>query len=142
MVVDYALEARRYYAPHRSAGTLLAYRNQLASPDPLRDPGHWDLTAHLCLESLERDALQSGWSWIGSCRQGQALLALGLAQALHQLQDPRQAADLAERLAQREALLRLVDPAGLGEFRWIALARGLPQAGAASPPRFLDEPAG
>ena len=140
LVVDYALEARRYYAPWRSAGTLLAYRNQRASPDPLLDPGHWDLTAHLCLESLERSAAATGWRWQGSCRQGQALLALGLAQALHGLQSPEHPDDLAGKLAAREALLRLVDPAGLGEFRWIALDRGPGSMEGESPPRFLQEP--
>ena len=139
LVVDYALEARRYYAPSRPAGTLLAYCNQRASLDPLQDPGHWDLTAHLCLESLERAAAAAGWRWQGSCRQGQALLALGLAQALHGLQSPAHPQDLAGRLAAREALLRLVDPAGLGEFRWIALERG-PDSKEGPPPRFLQEP--
>jgi len=140
LVVDYALEARRYYAPSRPAGTLLAYRDQRASPDPLRDPGHWDLTAHLCLESLERSAAATGWRWQGTCRQGQALLALGLAQALHGLQSPAHPQDLAGRLAAREALLRLVDPAGLGEFRWIALARGSGSRQERGLPRFLQEP--
>ena len=137
LVVDYALEARRYYAPTRRQGTLMAYQDQRASPDPLQQPGSWDLTAHLCLESLERAARSGGWEPLGSCRQGEALLALGLAQALHGLQhggEPR--SDLAARLASREALLRLVDPAGLGEFRWIALARGQP----APVPLFLREP--
>jgi SAM-dependent MidA family methyltransferase len=138
LVVDYALEARRYYSPQRSSGTLMAYQGQQASPDPLRQPGHWDLTAHLCLESLERAAAAAGWQGLGQCRQGQALLALGLAGALHGLQQPG-SGDLAERLARREALLRLVDPAGLGEFRWIALGRGA--AASAQTPRFLREPA-
>ncbi len=139
LVVDYALEARRYYSPQRSSGTLMAYQGQQASPDPLRQPGHWDLTAHLCLESLERAAAAAGWQGLGQCRQGQALLALGLAGALHGLQQ-HGSGDLAERLARREALLRLVDPAGLGEFRWIALGRGA--AASAQTPRFLREPEG
>lgn len=139
LVVDYALEARRYYSPQRSSGMLMAYKGQQASPDPLRQPGHWDLTAHLCLESLERAAAAAGWQGLGQCRQGQALLTLGLAGALHGLQQPG-SGDLAERLARREALLRLVDPAGLGEFRWIALGRGT--AACAQTPRFLREPAG
>ena len=140
LVVDYALEAWRYYAPQRRSGTLMAYRRQEASPDPLRQIGCWDLTAHLCLETLERGAGASGWRWLGGCRQGEALLALGLAQALHGLQDPGSGADLASRLAEREALLRLVDPAGLGEFRWLAMERG-PTA-PADPPLFLRHPPG
>jgi hypothetical protein len=62
-----------------------------------------------------------------------------LAAALYDLQQPGRG-DLADRLARREALLRLVDPAGLGEFRWIALGRGA--AACAQTPRFLTEPAG
>lgn len=140
LVVDYALEARRYYTSARREGTLLAYRRQQASGDLLADPGQSDLTAHLCLETLQRAATAAGWQWQGECRQGQALLALGLAQALHRLQDPARRDSLEERLAERETLLRLVDPAGLGEFRWIALARGL--APAAAEPLFLQEPQG
>ena len=50
-------------------------------------------------------------------------LSLGLAQRLHDLQKlpPDQ---LAQALSRREALLRLVDPAGLGEFRWLLFGRG------------------
>ena len=123
LVIDYALETWRYNASSRSAGTLMAYRGQQASGDPLLDPGHWDLTAHLCLESLDAAASACGWRPLGQCRQGEALLALGLAQRLHALQqsEPQQ---LAQALASREALLRLVDPAGLGDFRWIAYRRG------------------
>jgi len=138
LVIDYALEAHRYYAPQRSTGTLMAYRAQQACADPLRDPGHWDLTAHLCLESLAAAATASGWQGLGACRQGQALLALGLAQRLHGLQRP-DAGPLPELLHRREALLRLVDPAALGDFRWIAFARGMP--GCEAPPLFLRDPA-
>ena len=137
LVIDYALEAWRYYAPQRSAGTLMAYRGQLASSDPLQEPGTWDLTAHLCLESLLAAATASGWQLLGQVRQGEALLALGLAERLHGLQQGS-AADLGALLARREALLRLVDPHALGDFRWVALARGM----AVEAPRFSREPAG
>ncbi|MFZ9850368.1 MAG: class I SAM-dependent methyltransferase [Vulcanococcus sp.] len=137
LVVDYAHEAWRYYAPQRSSGTLMAYRRQRASDDPLLQPGHWDLTAHLCLESLISAAEASGWMPLGQRRQGEALLALGLAQRLHGLQQGEGNPDLPELLRRREALLRLVDPAALGDFRWIALARG---EAAAAPPLFLLDP--
>jgi SAM-dependent MidA family methyltransferase len=123
LLIDYALEARRFYSLRRSTGTLMAYRAQWASGDPLLDPGHWDLTAHLCLESLRWAAEAGGWRWLGVRRQGESLLALGLAERLHGLQrgSPAELADLLQR---RESLLRLVDPTGLGDFRWVALARG------------------
>lgn len=133
LVIDYALEASRYYAPQRGAGTLMAYRGQRASSDPLGEPGRWDLTAHLCLDSLEAAATAAGWQRLGGCRQGEALLALGLAGRLHGLQ---RGTDLATALQRREALLRLVDPAALGDFRWLAWVRGLPLP----TPRFLQPP--
>ena len=134
LVIDYALEAWRYYAPQRSNGTLLAYRAQRAAADPLLDPGWADLTAHLCIDSLERAATATGWQALGGCRQGEALLALGLAQRLHGLQGAP--GGLAILLARREALLRLVDPHALGDFRWLAFSR----SSSLPPPRFLREP--
>jgi SAM-dependent MidA family methyltransferase len=121
LVIDYAHEAWRYYAPQRSNGTLMAYRQQQASPDPLQEPGSWDLTAHLCLETLEQAAAATGWQSLGQRRQGEALLALGLAQRLHGLQH-QSGMGLDALLSRREALLRLVDPHTLGDFRWIAFA--------------------
>jgi SAM-dependent MidA family methyltransferase len=137
LVIDYALEAWRYYAPQRANGTLMAYRGQQACADPLIAPGEADLTAHLCIDSLERAAAATGWHRLGGCRQGEALLALGLAQRLHGLQgDP---GGLAQLLPRREALLRLVDPHALGDFRWLAYTRGPQQLAI---PRFLQEPPG
>ena len=148
LVVDYAHEAWRYYAPHRSNGTLMAYCRQQASDNPLREPGHWDLTAHLCIDTLISAAEASGWTLLGQRRQGEALLALGLAQRLHALQQAEQPqADLSELLRRREALLRLVDPATLGDFRWIAFHRGsvlaspaLESRQPACLPQFLQDP--
>ena len=131
LVIDYAHSAERYYAPQRPGGTLMAYRQQEASGDPLRKPGHWDLTAHLCSDSLVLAARQGGWHLLGQRSQGEALLALGLAQRLHGLQTPAagERLDLATALGRRESLLRLVDPAGLGAFRWFAFSRaGSPAA--------------
>ena len=135
LVVDYALEAWRYYAPSRSSGTLLAYKGQQLNADPLQAPGESDLTAHLCIESLLQAAQASGWTLLGHCKQGQALLALGLAERLHALQHGN-GRPLADRLASREALLRLVDPHALGDFRWLAFSRGETLL----LPRFLQNP--
>ncbi|MBV2350964.1 SAM-dependent methyltransferase [Synechococcus sp. HK05] len=137
LVIDYAHEAWRYYGPQRSNGTLMAYRQQQASNDPLLEPGHWDLTAHLCIESLEAGAGASGWRSLGHRRQGEALLALGLAQRLHGLQQ-QSGVPLDALLSRREAMLRLVDPHALGDFRWLAFQR----QGSTSPPPalFLQDP--
>jgi SAM-dependent MidA family methyltransferase len=140
LVIDYAHEAWRYYAPQRSNGTLMAYRQQQASSDPLQEPGYWDLTAHLCLETLEEAGLATGWQPLGQRRQGEALLALGLAQRLHGLQQ-QSGVGLDALLARREALLRLVDPHTLGDFRWAAFARSAVSADQGpSDALFLQDP--
>ena len=123
LVIDYALEARRYYSPSRGDGTLMAYRQQQASADPFLAPGQWDLTAHLCVEATQEAAAAADWHCLGERRQGEALLALGLAHRLSALgASPRD--NLAEVLGQREQLLRLVDPRATGDFRWLVFRRG------------------
>jgi len=139
LVIDYALETWRYNRASRADGTLLAYRDQQASGELLQQPGCWDLTAHLCLESVDAAAAASGWGLLGQRRQGEALLALGLAQRLHGLQQS-EPYELTRALASREALLRLVDPAALGDFRWIAYRKGAFDDAAAA--LFLLEPPG
>ncbi len=59
-----------------------------------------------------------------------------MAERLHGLQQ-QPPAELATVLARREALLRLVDPGALGDFRWLAYGRG----GTPELPRFCREPA-
>ena len=123
LVIDYAMEASRYYASRRSDGTLMTYRNGVAGLDPLASPGQQDLTAHLCIDTLNQAAAAHGWRPLEQRRQGEALLALGLAKRLHGLQS-LPAGELSVALQRREALLRLVDPAALGEFRWLLYGRG------------------
>ena len=122
LIVDYAMESKRYYNANRKDGTLISYRNQKANTNILKDPGLSDLTAHLCIESTISYALINGWKFMGETRQGQALLALGLSRFLFSLQNTS-SQDLSAALNRRESLLRLVDPMGLGEFRWLAFQR-------------------
>tara|TARA_B100000459_G_scaffold139984_1_gene98620 strand:- start:93 stop:1211 length:1119 start_codon:yes stop_codon:yes gene_type:complete len=138
LVVDYAIESKRYYSLIRKDGTLISYRNQKANSNILKDPGLSDITAHLCVESTINYALNNGWKFIGETRQGQALLALGLSKFLHSLQNTSNQ-NLSAALNRRESLLRLVDPMGLGEFRWLAFQRDNSNDLNLSS-RFLEEP--
>jgi len=122
LVVDYAMESKRYYKVSRNDGTLLSYRNQEANANILKNGGLSDLTAHLCIESTINYGLKNGWKFMGETRQGQALLALGLSKFLYSLQSTT-FDDFSSALNRRESLLRLVDPVGLGEFRWLAFQR-------------------
>ena len=122
LIIDYMLEAYRYYAPSRISGTMISYRNQIASNDLFSAPGYSDLTSHLCIEAIDLFSRKAGLNFLGSIRQGEALLALGLAKEINSLHSyPKE--KLKTALEKRENLLRLVDPRSLGEFRWIALEK-------------------
>jgi len=117
LIIDYAKEAKNYYGLRNSNGTIISYKNQKISNNILESPGDSDLTSHICIETLINDAETLGFKNIGTTKQGEALLALGLAERLYEIQKDFKT-DLSKALARREALLRLVDPICLGDFKW------------------------
>ncbi len=117
LIIDYAKEARNYYGLRNSNGTIISYKNQKTSNNILESPGDSDLTSHICIETLINDAEILGFKNLGTTKQGEALLALGLAERLYEIQKDFKT-DLSKALARREALLRLVDPICLGNFKW------------------------
>lgn len=119
LVIDYALESYRYYNNLKSSGTIASYKNQSINYNVLYEPGNLDITSHLCIETLVLYAKKNKWRLHGIAKQGEALLSLGLSQRLYSLQKlPPESLKIA--LGRREALLRLVDPYGLGGFKWLA----------------------
>ena len=117
LIIDYAKESNKYYTSRNSNGTIISYKNQKILNNILDFPGICDLTSHLCIETLINDAETLGFERIGITKQGEALLALGLAERLYEIQKYLKE-DLSKALARREALLRLVDPICLGDFKW------------------------
>ena len=117
LIIDYAKEAKNYYGLRNSNGTIISYKNQKTSNNILESPGNCDITSHICIETLINDAVTLGFKNIGTTKQGEALLALGLAERLYEIQKDFKR-DLSKALARREALLRLVDPICLGDFKW------------------------
>jgi len=117
LIIDYAKEAEKYYTSRNSDGTIVAYKNQKMIPNVLDSPGNCDLTSHVCVETLINDAENIGFNTVGITKQGEALLALGLAERLYGIQKEFKE-DLSNALLRRETLLRLVDPVCLGDFKW------------------------
>ena len=117
LIIDYAKESKRYYTSKNVNGTLTSYKNQEIINNFLDFSGDCDLTSHICVETLIYDAETSGFETFGTIKQGEALLALGLAERLYAIQKDLKE-DLSKALSRREALLRLVDPACLGDFKW------------------------
>ena len=122
MIIDYAKEAKKYYNSKNSDGTIVSYENQKMTNDVLDSPGNCDLTSHVCIETLINDAETLGFDTVGITKQGEALLALGLAERLYGIQKEFKE-DLSNALVRREALLRLVDPVCLGNFKWFVFKK-------------------
>ena len=122
LIIDYAIDSKKYYSPKKNNGTILAYKNQRAFREILNSPGDFDLTCHLCSDLLIYQAKLAGFESIGLVKQGEALLLLGLAQKLFEIQNNFKN-DLSQALLTREALLRLVDPICLGDFKWFVFKK-------------------
>ncbi len=122
LIIDYSLDIHRFYSPNKFEGNIIAYKNQTATNDILKDAGDADLTSHLCNEILILDAKNAGFKFNGMVKQGEALLALGLAEMIFDIQN-KYKDDISEALLKREALLRLVDPICLGDFKWFVFQK-------------------
>ena len=117
LVIDYALEGKRFYSSSKIDGNIVSYNKQQLNNNILKDSGNCDLTTHICSEILINDAELVGYRFEGLVKQGEALLKLGLAEMIYELQT-KYKDDLSQALFKREALLRLVDPICLGDFKW------------------------
>ena len=117
LVIDYSLEGKRFYSSSKIDGNIVSYNNQKLNNNILKDSGNCDLTTHICSEILINDAELVGFRFEGLVKQGEALLTLGLAEMIYELQI-KYKDDLSQALIKREALLRLVDPICLGDFKW------------------------
>ncbi len=121
LVIDYAKKAKQYYSLSNCNGTLISYKNQKIVENIFESPGDCDLTSHICIESLIYDSETSGFETVGIVKQGEALLSLGLAQLLFETQNELKN-NISKAFSRREALLRLVDPICLGDFKWFVFS--------------------
>ncbi|MFN8638660.1 MAG: SAM-dependent methyltransferase [Dehalococcoidia bacterium] len=124
LTIDYGYPAAELYVPWRRNGTLLAFRHHSPQPDPLSRPGLTDLTAHVDFTSLAAAAAVEGFESAPLTTQAHALVALGLGEAVEAAR-ARMAEDFAGFAAARRAADTLIEPAGLGRIRVLALAKGV-----------------
>jgi SAM-dependent MidA family methyltransferase len=122
LTLDYGYPAAALYAPWRRQGTLLCFSRHVANDDPYVRVGRQDITAHVDFTSVARAGLAAGLSLAGFTTQREWLTALGIHDAL---QLPEGAAPGEEYIARHRAISELVEPAGLGRIRVLALTRGL-----------------
>jgi SAM-dependent MidA family methyltransferase len=127
IIIDYGYEAPLLYRDHRLEGTVRGYFQHTVTDDPFVRVGEQDLTAHVDFTWLSRAARDAGMREIGLTTQSEFLTQLGLGDWLVGLQtEPDTSMD--EYLRAQGAVYRLIDPAGLGRFRVLGLARGMGDA--------------
>ncbi|WP_298925645.1 SAM-dependent methyltransferase [uncultured Ramlibacter sp.] len=112
--IDYGFNEAEYFHPQRHMGTLMCHKGHLADPDPLRDVGLKDITAHINFSGLALAAQEAGLLTLGYTTQARFLINCGLVPLLAD-------APLAERIAGQ----RLVHEHEMGElFKVIGLHKG------------------
>ncbi|MGE0134322.1 MAG: class I SAM-dependent methyltransferase [Dehalococcoidia bacterium] len=128
LTLDYGYEAAALFASWRRMGTLMAFRGHSPQPDPLALPGLTDLTAHVDFTSLAAAGAGAGFEAAPLVSQAEALMALGIGDALEGAR-ARATEDFGAFAAARRAAETLLDPAGLGRIRVLAMAKDAPLAG-------------
>ena len=119
--IDYGFPEREYHLPQRHGGTVMCHRGHQSDPDPLRDVGDKDLTAHVDFTAVALAAQEAGWEVLGYTSQGRFLSNCGLGEALART---GQALGLAD-IRSRSALQMLVAEHEMGElFKVLGLVKG------------------
>ena len=113
LTVDYGYPARELYNPHRTNGTLLAYRDHKVSENYYDAPGEQDLTAHVNFTALEMWGKDAGLETLGLVPQSRFLVSLGRGNEFADLYDAGQSET--ERLRAQLQLSSLIHPEGMGE---------------------------
>ena len=125
VVIDYGYTREEQLAG-RHLGTVMAYRQHSASPNPYEAPGEQDITAHVNFTALAAAAMENGMHAHKLLTQSQFLLGIGegnqFADAFEDCRLPQERAKVALQLK------HLVMPAGMGEtFHVLVASRGLPR---------------
>lgn len=121
VIVDYGHEARRLFSPAHKRGTLMAYHRHRANEDYLERVGEQDLTAHVNLTALRREAEALGVHVAGITTQDRFLIANGILDDLD-TEDGGPVAATKRRLQAKQ----LIHPDGMGRtFKVTVLIKGM-----------------
>lgn len=125
LIIDYGYPAAELYRDHRLEGTIRAYREHTVSDDPFRLIGEQDLTVHVDFTRVVEAGAAAGMTATPVVTQADFLSGAGMGQLLVDLQrDPT--TEVSEYYRAQAAVMRLIDPGGLGRFRVVGLAKNAP----------------
>lgn len=125
VLVDYTQEPAELHGPGRPDGTLRTFARHAVGGDPLRHIGRQDLTATVDLAAVRAAAASVGLEALGETSQAELIARVGTTDLVNAYLT-RPGATVQDAFTLRSALLRLLDPRGMGGFRVLAFGRGLP----------------
>lgn len=126
LTIDYGYEAAQRYHPLRTSGTLQCYTTHTVNANPYQKIGQQDMTAHVDFTTLMRAGEKSGLTVVGYTRQALFLASLGIGEKLARLSGTNLTSR--QKLAEHEALQRLINPTSLGNFGVLIQAKNMPLA--------------
>jgi SAM-dependent MidA family methyltransferase len=127
LLIDYGHEASAYYDVSRDRGTLRTYYRHTLGMNPYLNVGWQDISVHVEFTSVRETAREAGFSEVGMTTQAEFLRNLGLdayRDAVVALDDLRPVV----KAANVQAMDSLLDPDGMGGFKVVAFAKGVPVA--------------
>ncbi len=123
LTIDYGHLAQDLYSPQHPLGTLFCYHEHAESTDPYQHIGQQDITALVDFTSLMRLGERRGLATAGYTLQRHFLENLGFSTYLDALQT--QDLSYARLELARMAMMSLVDPDDMGDFKVLAQSKGL-----------------
>ncbi|MDI9329779.1 MAG: SAM-dependent methyltransferase [Alphaproteobacteria bacterium] len=111
-LIDYGFPEREYYHPQRHMGTLMCHQGHRSDPDPLRDVGAKDITAHVNFTSVAVAAQEAGLEVLGYTSQARFLINSGLVDLLQEASLPERA--MAQKLLTEHEMGELFKVIALG----------------------------
>jgi SAM-dependent MidA family methyltransferase len=125
LTIDYGYEAGSRYHPRRASGTLQCYYKHTVSSNPFVNLGNQDITAHVDFTGLKNYGESGGLKNIGLTSQAAFLGGLGIGDIIAGISIPQSGLNPKEALAQHEALMKLVNPGELGNFKVLLQGKGV-----------------
>ncbi len=136
LILDYGDVASALYRPGRfPEGSLMCYYRHTANRMPFAHVGEQDMTSHVDFTALERAADAAGLTTIGLTTQASLLASLGLGELLYAA--TQRATNAVRYIAERNAVVRLIEPSAMGRNRVLLLGKNVPTE---PRPRGLTEP--
>lgn len=136
ITIDYGDELGKLYLPGRfPQGSLMCYFQHTTNREPLRRVGQQDMTAHVDFTALKRAGMAAGLMPLDLTTQAAFLASLGLGEMLYNA--TQAATDPFAYIAERDAVVRLIEPSAMGRNRVLLQAKSVPPL---PPLRGLSEP--